>query len=85
MLDYNELLPFWAERLSDGNYMEVGAQLCTRDGRSFGNAKVIGLGIIPVVQIPIAIIRTEAGNEVKLTEKELSHYFYEPRYIIKEF
>ncbi len=84
-MNYDELLPFWAEKLSDGNYMEVGAQLCTKDGRSFGNAKVIGLGIIPHVQIPVAIIQTEAGNEVKLTEKELMQYFYEPKYIFKKF
>ena len=84
MTDNNEILPFWAEKLSDGNYMEINAQLCTRDGRSFGNAKVIGLGVIPVVQIPVAIIRTESGNEVKLTEKEMAQYFYEPKYIFKE-
>jgi len=83
MLNSDELLPFWAERLSDGNYMEVGAQLCTKDGRRFGNAKVIGLGIILQIQTPIAIVKTESGNEMKLTEKELRRYFYKPQYIMK--
>lgn len=65
--------------------MEIGAQFCTKDGRSFGNAKVIGLGIIPHVQIPIAFIQTEAGNEIKLTEKEMMKYFYKPQYIFKKY
>lgn len=38
--DFDALLPEWAERRSEGCYMEAGAQLATRDGRFCGNAYV---------------------------------------------
>ena len=73
-------LPEWAERFSDGNYMEVGAQLPTRDGRRVGNAFV--QGVLQDEQFgKLAVVVTDAGNVVRYTEEELRTAFYPPQYI----
>lgn len=81
-------LPDWAERKSDGNYMEVGAQLCTRDGRRIGNAKVVeidnfGWALDHVNPGPLATVVSDMGNRVEFNEAALESYFYPPEYIMK--
>lgn len=77
-----ELLPEWAERKSNGNFMEVGAQLRTKDGRRCGNAIVYALA---GSRGEIAIVITDAGNEMRLMESEFDERFYSPIYIMEEW
>lgn len=74
-------LPNWAVKESDGNYMEVGAQLATRDGRKIGNAYVDCIGPhVPLGQV--AVVITDIGNKVVMTAAELEELFYPPAYIM---
>ncbi len=83
MPDYfnNFPLPHWAIKESNGTYMEIGAQLCTKDGRYIGNAfvnkisKHLKLGLL-------AHIITDAGTSVTMSEKELQSRFYPPKFIM---
>ena len=70
-------LPTWAERKSDGNYLEINAQLCTRDGRVIGNAKVTEVDGVN------AEVETDKGVKVKLCYNELQELFYRHEYIMK--
>jgi hypothetical protein len=77
-------LPEWATKRSNGDYMVLGAQLCTRDGRRTGNAFVNSdpyraswddtVWLVDVV--------TDAGNELTLTENECWELFWPPSYIM---
>lgn len=74
-------LPDWAIRRSDGNYMEAGAQLCTRDGRRLGNA------FVECVETherygEIATVTTDMGNTFRYTLPELQSAFYPPSYVM---
>ena len=87
--DYNEdienhpdyPLPFWAISRSNGNYMDIGAQLRTRDGRRCGNAFVNNLRDRPPLGI-IADVVTDAGSSFSMTLSELEEAFYPPIYIM---
>lgn len=74
-------LPSWADKRSDGNYMEPGAQLCTRDGRRHGNAFVYDVIPHPVLG-KIATIITDCGNAVRMTIYELKQAFYPPEFVL---
>lgn len=74
-------MPNWAVKESDGNYMEVGAQLATRDGRRIGNAYVNEIAPHDVF-VRVAIIISDIGNVVTLTEREMEELFYPPAYIM---
>lgn len=75
-------LPEWAEKRSNGDYMEVGAQLATRDGRRTGNAYVD-----QVVQHKdlgtLAVVITDMGNAFRMTQVELEEVFYPPVYVMR--
>lgn len=87
------LLPTWAVGLTN-DYMALGAQLCTKDGRRVGNAVVIertdtiGTVYAPHLDynVPIildaAVILSDMGNTLTLTLNELKELFHEPRYLI---
>lgn len=85
---FNDLpLPPYADRLSDGTYLEVGAILPTRDGRRIGNSIVIlveqrHLRIGSELET-VARIKTDAGNKTTMTELELMEMFYPPYLISK--
>lgn len=70
-------LPEWASRLSDGDYMVVGTQLCTRDGRIIGNARVTKLE-----QYGVEVV-TDMGTAIVLDKEELIELFHKPEYIMK--
>lgn len=77
-------LPVWAERLSDGNYMEAGAQLCTSDGRVVGNAVVLSVELSKEPEPrPVAHVGTDAGHDMHLFESEMASLFHRPRLIVK--
>lgn len=76
-------LPEWATgRTTD--YMTVGAQLLTRDGRRSGNACVIAVGVVEYHNLGVtyeaARVLTDAGNSMTLTRRELEELYYEPNY-----
>ncbi len=74
-------IPEWAERRSSGAYMEVGAQLCTRDGRRLGNAYVDDIS--HHVQLgPLAHVITDMGSTFRMTLEELAEGFWPPAYIM---
>lgn len=62
---YNEEKPHWASGRATG-YMQVGAQLATRDGRKVGNAFVFSISTKDGKQF--AKIRTDMGNILVCTE-----------------
>ena len=83
------LLPSWAEKLSDGQYMEEGAQLCTKDGRIIGNAIVVSVEFPsspndPHGEIPWARILTDRGHEAWMCVEEMEKLFHPPSYIVKK-
>lgn len=78
-----EPLPHWAVGLAS-EYMEVGAVLPTRDGRAMGNATIVQIVTDHehAAELgPIAITRTDAGNEMLLTRSELEEFFWPPRFV----
>jgi hypothetical protein len=84
-LDYP--IPEWADRLSDGNRMVVGTQLCTRDGRRVGNAVVVDDKRVLVLgeqTLPLIKVVTDKGNSLNLTESEAIELFHDPIYVMKE-
>lgn len=81
MQPQDELLPSWTEKESSGDYMEVGAQLCTRDGRKCGNAFVNGI-ICHDKLGDIAEVVTDAGSVFNCTPRELAELFYPPKFIL---
>ena len=72
----NTLLPPWALREATGEYREVGAQLCTKDGRKCGNAFVYAFAENH------AEVITTSGTLMLLTEAEMAELFYPPQYIV---
>lgn len=75
-------LPEWAEKRSDGNYMEPGAQLATKDGRRCGNAYVDGVEPHDTLG-QLAIVVTDMGNSFRMTIRELEEAFYPPTYVMR--
>tara|TARA_R110002020_G_scaffold279976_1_gene495760 strand:- start:109 stop:435 length:327 start_codon:yes stop_codon:yes gene_type:complete len=82
-----EPLPHWAQSRSKGQYTELGAQLCTRDGRRTGNACVVA--VLPAPEDPrwtfgeVYEVVTDMGTSTKLTLLELEGLFHPPEYIFK--
>lgn len=76
---YEEPLPEWAEQKSMGKYMQVRAQLLTRDGRKCGNAVVVEV----LKGEEFARVLTDSGNVMTLNLQEMVSLFYEPKYIMK--
>lgn len=74
-------LPDWADKRSDGEYMEVGAQLATKDGRYCGNAFVNKLRNHDELG-QVADVITDAGNKTRMTLAELESAFYPPIYVM---
>lgn len=69
-------LPEWAVGRSDGNYLQVGAQLATRDGRRCGNAYVDDSNGRD------AVVVTDMGSVLHVNIKELEELFHPPSYIM---
>lgn len=74
-------LPEWAERQVAPDwlaYLQLHAQLCTRDGRKCGNAVIIRVfgryyGVL-----------TDMGTELVLNRDEVMQLFHPPRFIVKK-
>lgn len=78
-----EVLPEWVTAYKPDGVVEVGRQLCTKDGRRCGNAFVLreGNGIPALVFIPTWEIITDAGNKLICTQDEINELFYIGEYI----
>ena len=81
----DEQLPEWAIGLAYGEFV-LGAQLATRDGRRTGNAHIIASGYVRFASLDIPdyllyTVLTDAGNEFKMNEEELSDSFYPPYWV----
>lgn len=84
LVDYP--LPDWAERYNDNRELVEGTQLCTKDGRQRGNARIISIDhnnpVFPTGSV-LYKVRTEIGNEMNLLADEINSMFYIGRYILK--
>lgn len=74
----DELRPPWATGRATSP-MQVGAQLCTRDGRRIGNA--VTTRLVERHGLTLAIVATDIGNEVAFTEDELAECFHPPEWL----
>lgn len=73
-------LPFWASGRASGSYLEINAQLCTRDGRVLGNARVES-----VDDKGQATIATDVGSILSsYNAKELESMFHKPEYLVRK-
>lgn len=82
---FDEQLPSWAIGLAYGEYV-LGAQLATRDGRRTGNAHIISImgmdfASVDTPSVTVYTILTDAGNELRMDEQELSDSFYPPYWV----
>lgn len=84
-------LPEWAERQVAPDwlaYLQLHAQLCTRDGRKMGNAVVVEVKILYGRLLTPAGYRitvlTDMGREIVLNRNEVMELFYPPRFIVKK-
>lgn len=75
----NYLLPHWAIGTTDRP--EIGAQLCTRDGRKTGNAVIIGQEKMRNGALCWSVL-TDAGSHMHLTDRELNELFWPPRWLV---
>lgn len=78
-------MPAWADCRATGSYLELNAQLCTRDGRKVGNAQVVDVttDLLDPDLKPIVTIRTDKGNKLRFTESELAWLFWPPVFVMK--
>lgn len=80
-------LPDWAERYNDNHELVEGTQLCTKDGRQRGNARIISIDhnnpVFPTGSI-LYKVRTDIGTEMNLLADEINSMFYIGRYILKQ-
>lgn len=71
-------LPYWAVCHSDGDYMVIGTQLMTKDGRRCGNAYVDDIEELG----KLAVVITDMRNVIRMTLNELKETFYPPLYVM---
>lgn len=79
--DVQELLPKWAIGRATSGYMQMNAALPTRDGRRVGNSVVVHIQDTEAGKL--ATVVTDAGNTMRLNERELEELFHPPEYITR--
>jgi hypothetical protein len=75
-----EWLPEWAISVADG--LAPGAQLCTRDGRSMGNAVIMGPEKLTEQGRKYWPVLTDAGTLMRLSTEEIKAAFWPPRWVM---
>lgn len=79
-------LPEWAESYNENRELKVRAQLCTKDGRRCGNARVLSL--VTKEQCGMSNdywhVRTDVGTTLHLLSEEVNEMFYIGNFIMKE-
>lgn len=80
-------LPEWADRYNSNNELVEGTQLCTKDGRQRGNARIVSIDhnnpVFPTGSV-LYKVRTDIGTEMNLLADEINSMFYIGRYILKK-
>lgn len=79
-----ELLPEWAERINTEQELIVGTQLCTKDGRRTGNARIIQVTTSKYTDEMLYVVETDKKNIINANEAEVNELFYIGKYILKE-
>ena len=76
------LLPEWAKKRFTGE-LELGTQLCTRDGRRMGNAHIVDTWMADLrgTQRRFFLVLTDAGTQLTMTRTEIIQCFYQPEYV----
>ena len=76
-------LPDWATGINKNKeWMLIGAQLCTKDGRELDNAYIDAITYNVRLKQNIAICITDIGNVLEFTEGELRGLFFRPFFIM---
>jgi hypothetical protein len=75
----DDRLPPWATGKS--TELVIGSQLCTRDGRRFGNAVVMSTSEHPVLG-PLWVIVTDVGTMMYFTTREVENGFWPPQWVM---
>lgn len=79
-------LPEWAESYNEHHELKERAQLCTKDGRRCGNARVLRL--VTKEQCGMTndywLVRTDVGTTMHLLVAEVNEMFHIGHYIMKE-
>ena len=79
-------LPEWAESYNEYREIKERAQLCTKDGRRCGNARVIRL--VTKEQCGMSndywFVRTDVGTTMHLLTEEVNEMFHIGNYIMRE-
>ena len=80
--EWEHILPPYAIRRAREGMLEVGAQLCTRDGRRMGNAHIIKakLGVLGTGRLYYTLL-TDAGTVLTMNSTEINECFWPPRLI----
>lgn len=74
-----EQLPPWACGFAQ-SYLDIGAILPTRDGRAIGNATILAVEPHDEFGFVVKLV-TDAGNDVRMTEREVHTAFHRPKWI----
>lgn len=79
-------LPDWAESLNTQRQLVLRAQLCTKDGRRVGNARIIDITdqLVADPGTTYYRIRTDVGHEFWYTSGEVHEAYWVGDYIMKE-
>lgn len=82
-VDFTKFMPHWAIGEAHG-VLQVGAQLCTRDGRKTGNGVIVSAqeGVWRGVRDTIYKVLTDTGNTLTLCTGDLLELFYPPEYLM---
>lgn len=68
------LLPEWATGINKERELRCGTQLCTKDGRRTGNARIIN--VTNKYGYVIYVCETDKGNILNMTESEITYLFH---------
>ena len=69
----------WIVGTTDGK-LQVGAQLCTLDGRRIGNGFIINIIDHGLLE-NIYIVLTDAGNVIRFTKCEIMEVYHPPQFL----
>ena len=67
-------LPEWATGINEKRELRIGTQLCTRDGRRMGNARITDVTI--KYGYVVYVCETDRGNILNLIESEITSLFH---------
>jgi hypothetical protein len=81
--DTEKPLPHWAIGEANG-LLQVGAQLCTRDGRKTGNGVIVSAEEYQFRDYKDILFKvlSDAGNTLALNTVEVFELFYPPKYLM---